>query len=55
MRETSRKVPALVKFKKGHNPHIKSFLSAVLCPSCIWEVFVPAHIEILLAVELKEP
>ncbi|CAN8191534.1 unnamed protein product [Coccothraustes coccothraustes] len=42
---------------KGHSPDIKSLVSTVLCASCIWEVFVfvPAHFEILLAVELKEP
>lgn len=30
---------------------MKSLVSTVLCPLCIWEVFVPAHFEILL----KEP
>lgn len=55
MAGTSRRVPALAKLSKGHSPDIKSLVSTDLCASCIWEVFVPAHFEILLAVELKEP
>lgn len=32
MRGTSRKVPALGKFKKGHNPHIKSLIPTFFVP-----------------------
>lgn len=39
-RGASRKVPASAKFPKGHNSHIKSLDSTVLCASCVWEGFL---------------
>lgn len=46
MRETSSKSQPWQNFEKGHSPHIKSFVPSF---------FVPAHLEVLLAVGLKEP